>query len=502
MPNADSNSFLNLSSNNFFIDESDGVRSTVIGQLERSSNCDVLVVGGSIWGAAFAWQSAFNGLKTILLEQDDYGQHGWSGWYLAGSNLSLHSFIRQALNFTTERRIFRAFATNAKNLLEPCQTVVLTDQGHSLSGKSFRIVAALKKILQRGLVNLGSGTIERNFNHHPSLKQIAGFKDFSFSAQLLTLDMIQAARQEGACCLNHAAHVAVNRDSDNRYKVKWRDLQTGVERQLTAGVVVDCSCNLSEKIVQFQFDRGWEGPSVIICEGKEHPRLTVFNNSGFTIVEVDGSKISSSKLGETYNSGAIEGVLTQLRRFLPGLSITINGLRAIRICSKPDLRMPIFGRSPWVFIKGFFSLQAGEVMLAQQLALNGLMRLLKIAGVKTEVKSVLNRTLPGSGLWSESVENFLQAGRDRAIPEDILQGTVNRMGSRVRFIVENDNYWELVADSFLVGEVVCALRIHQAVTIEDLLERRFLLDKDYLADKSILEGITTFFNKNEEGLCF
>ncbi len=314
--------------------------------------------------------------------------------------------------------------------------------------------------------------------------------------------MIQAARQEGACCLNHAAHVGVNRDSDNRYKVKWRDWQTGVERQLTAGVVVDCNCNFSEKVVQFQFDRVWEGPSVIICEGKGHPKLTVFNNLTFTIIEVGGPEVSVNKSGEAYNSAAIEGVLTQLRRFLPDLSITVDELRAIRICSKPDLRMPIFSRSPWVFNKGVFSLQAGEVMPAQQLALNGFMKLLKIAGVKTEVKSVLNRTLPGSGLWSESVENFMQAGRDRAIPENILQSTVNRMGSRVRFIVENDNYWELVADSFLVGEVVLALRIHQAVTIEDLLERRLLIDKDYLVDKSILEGMTTFFNKNEEGWCF
>lgn len=50
-----------------------GTRQATVASLRRARRFDVLVIGGGIHGATCARLAAFNNLRTVLLERDDYG---------------------------------------------------------------------------------------------------------------------------------------------------------------------------------------------------------------------------------------------------------------------------------------------------------------------------------------------------------------------------------------------------------------------------------------------
>lgn len=485
MPELDNYSYLDRSNNSFFSIDDDCVRSSVIRQLEQSPSCDLLVIGDGLWGAAFAWQAAFNGLKTVLLEQDDYGERNWGGWYLADNALSWHSIWGQFFNLFSARNALNSYVINAGYLFKPCHVVVLKDKKNSPFSTASSFSVLLKQMLQYVSVPFSADWgSPQDFCCPGFLNNVGGFRGVVFPVQFLMLEMLQAAKQEGACCLNHVSCLDIKRDRVGRCVVCWKDQLTGAGGRLTAGAVVDCRYSAARKIAQLQFDRCWNGPALIIQDFQKSSRIAVFNNFMGTIVEFDDLVCPVEALTE--NSPEVMRLIWSLKKSFPDLKISIDGIRGIKLCSRyrvASLRSNIL----WKYKEGVFSLQSADHLMAQSGAYIGLCQLLKIAKLNFKPRPVVNRSLPGWSLWVESVNDFFQIGRDKAIPENILQATAARLGSRVRLFSENRNYWQVIADRYLMGEIIIAAQIHQAATVEDFLERRLLLDINCKSNRTVAE---------------
>ncbi len=95
---------------------------------------DVLIIGGGIYGAAAAWESASRGLKTALVEQHDFCSGSSAKIYKmihGGLRYMQHGDFARVISSSRERT---AFLTIAPHLAQPMPVVIPT-YGHGKRGQ-------------------------------------------------------------------------------------------------------------------------------------------------------------------------------------------------------------------------------------------------------------------------------------------------------------------------------------------------------------------------------
>lgn len=127
---------------------------------------DILVVGGGIYGASMAYTSTLNGLKTVLVEQDDFCQHtsAHSQKVIHGGLRYLQSFdIKRVVESIREKqRFFHLFPHQVKPL--PC---LLPTSGFTMKGnEAFRIAFLLYGIIQKLVCR---GKLTKNLHKRPQI---------------------------------------------------------------------------------------------------------------------------------------------------------------------------------------------------------------------------------------------------------------------------------------------------------------------------------------------
>lgn len=222
---------------------------------------DVLVVGGGIYGAMAARESALRGFRTALVERDDFG-----GGTSYNSLKIMHGGIRYVQNLDVAR--LRASARErafwcraASDLVRPLDFVIPLF-GHGLRGPAaFAAAAAIYTALSTGLRGPGFGGAgivgvaearRRLGDVVPDGLTGGGvWRDGQISdANRLQLAVLQAATDEGADIANYVEVDTLLRVGDSVCGAGVTDRLSGATAEIAARVVVSCAGDASERLAE------------------------------------------------------------------------------------------------------------------------------------------------------------------------------------------------------------------------------------------------------------
>lgn len=227
--------------------------------LERLSRetFDVLIVGGGITGAGVALDAASRGLRTGMVERDDFASGTSSGSsrlihgglrYLSERELGL---VRQALS--ERRRLLRL----APHLVRPLPFLipVLAGPGAAREAKARVVGRAVGAALWAYDLAGGSriGCPHRRLDRQellglvPALEAsrvVGGFLYYDARADdaRLTLAVVKsAALEHGAVVANYAGARAVSQGPGRSWRVEVEDRRSGISFEVAASCVVDAT---------------------------------------------------------------------------------------------------------------------------------------------------------------------------------------------------------------------------------------------------------------------
>lgn len=276
-------------------------------QPSKSTEYDLIVVGGGIYGATLAWEAISRGLSIILLEQNDFGS-GTS----ANSMKTIHGGIRylQSLDIPKMRQSIRErriLSSIAPHLVSPL----------SFAMPTYRSFKKGKALVGLGLIFNDLVAFDRNYRLDPSsvfpasellplekLKGIApGYHDRDatgaarwYDAQVhnserLVLSFILSARNRGAHVFNYIKCEDYLISKGQVIGVSTKDTLTGEKRSIYGRQIVDCTGPWLEENSLF---------SQRICPNKDGHYTKAWNL-------VINRKLTNGSFGFVPKSTSIEG---------------------------------------------------------------------------------------------------------------------------------------------------------------------------------------------------
>ncbi len=194
---------------------------------------DLVIIGGGCSGVGTALDAAARGLKTILLEANDFGSgtssrstkliHGGVR-YLRQGNISL---VRESLRERTRLLHNAPHLVHPLEFVIPCRTLVEAAY-YSVGMKVYDTLAWSSAF--RSSSYLHREQLERSLPglaRHTFRSGVAYF-DGQFDDSRLLISMVQTAAQQGATLVNHANVVEVHKSQHGSLEaVTFRDAETG-----------------------------------------------------------------------------------------------------------------------------------------------------------------------------------------------------------------------------------------------------------------------------------
>ncbi len=233
---------------------------------------DLLVIGGGITGAHVLWDSTLRGMKSILLEKNDYA----SGTSQATSKM-IHGGLRYLKNFELGlvRESLRERATFAR----------ITPQAIQTMGFVVPIYSNIERfVLKAGMEMYNALSYDRNSNiskdrlipkygflskeqtamESPTIKrdQLKGsylYYDYlNINPERHTCEFIFSARERGAEAKNYTEVTSVTRRTDSLYTVVAKDKISGKEISFQTKSVVNATgpwADLVESLAGVEIDK-------------------------------------------------------------------------------------------------------------------------------------------------------------------------------------------------------------------------------------------------------
>lgn len=219
---------------------------------------DLLVVGGGITGAGVARDAAMRGLRTALVDAQDFagGTSSRSSRLIHGGLRYLeHGWFKLVFEASRERRILMEIAPH---LVRPCPFVFPAFRGARV--KRWQISAAVflydALALFRNAHRFAWLTRRSVMRAEPQLRDTgltggARYWDALTDDSRLTLATIRAASAAGAVCVNYVRVLGFERAGGRIRGALCRDLETGVEFTVKARSVVNATGPWSDTVRRF-----------------------------------------------------------------------------------------------------------------------------------------------------------------------------------------------------------------------------------------------------------
>ena len=487
-------------------------RQELLNKVKSSSFFDLVIIGGGINGAAFARLAAFNGLKTLLLEKNDYASAGWgkSSRVIQGGGLPYLNRLdfRQAYKgIKAGQELFSC----APHLVRPQRFLIpVADRS---CGKRLRIGLALwlyslvfAKSSERRFGWLGSKDIALYQDQLPQ-RELEGayfYLDGVTSENRLVIENIIAARQEGAFCLNYCQVSHLKRLSDGQNLVAWKDQRSHQEFETRCGLIVNCAgpwvpyigritpaaragaALVYSRGTHLLFNKKWNAPSLLLPSPKKGAHYFVWPFAGGTMVGSTDREVKEPTFEPQPSNDEIVELFDFVKEQLPAsglnedsLYYAYSGIKSLLNKRKTDNTFYFSGRHRWDYQNGMLNLLGGELSTAAQTAYEGLKVAYKLARYSGKVHPLFDRKLPGAGSLSATTQEFISEMSKSGVPESIYIEALERLGSRVKYFREMQSYPKVAANSILTAEIEVAILIEQAETLEDVLSRRLGLEYRY-----------------------
>lgn len=425
-------------------------RKEVLKSLKKKPHFDCVIVGGGIHGAAFARDAAFVGLRVLLLEREDYG---------CRSGLEIIPWGLDSQSTNKDRDYFISIASHRIAL-----STYELGEGFSW-WKRFRQsfknwihhTKAEKHLLQFGIVR----------------------------GDRLANDLILAARQEGAYCLNHARFESSKHELNNKVSVGFTDLTTGEHHTCTAGIVVNCAGLLAKSIGRLKEENFDKVLHVILIE------LSRPLNSHGIISDIDGYlfvqpfKVDNTLVQFSHEiSGDFRETEDTLASTIDTILSKVNATRRDVVSVKSGLQAK--GRAQWDYAHGMLTLSGGTISSCFRTTFRGIQKVFKLANSKNVILHKLNHRLPGVLPEPSSQGKLRSLCEEKGLENSYADKAVERLGSRIEILCEDPTLVERVVPGVLLGEVRIAVEIDEALTLEDLCRRRIDIEQ-----KLNEEGVAT-----------
>ena len=235
--------------------------------------CDVLIVGGGMYGLSIARAAAASGLRTTLIDAADFGSGSSFGQKLLHGGLPAlkRGQLGRARRAIRERR---DIARSAPWLLRPVPVIVGTYRSVVKSRLALRAafkidgwigrdrnlgvepelhLPAARLVSRAATVRLFPGL------HQDGLTGGAQWYDYQLvENERLIVALAAAAEQAGAELVNHVEGVSALRENGRVAGMKVRDVLTGAESEIRAPVVVNVAGGkASGLLAAFGVSRSW-----------------------------------------------------------------------------------------------------------------------------------------------------------------------------------------------------------------------------------------------------
>ncbi|KXH80615.1 glycerol-3-phosphate dehydrogenase/oxidase [Sporosarcina sp. HYO08] len=222
-------------------------RETIVGKLKREL-FDVLIIGGGITGAGIALDTTMRGMKTALVDMQDFaaGTSSRSTKLVHGGLRYLKQFeVKMVAEVGKERTIVYE---NGPHVTTPEWMLLPFHKGGtfgrfstSIGLKVYDFLAGVKKTESRIML-----TAEQTLKKEPLLKKeyLKGggyYVEYRTDDARLTLEVIKKAVEKGATALNYTKVKALLYNNGIIHGVLVEDLLTGVEYEIHAKKIVNAT---------------------------------------------------------------------------------------------------------------------------------------------------------------------------------------------------------------------------------------------------------------------
>ncbi len=421
-------------------------RDELLASIRRKPECDILVLGGGVYAATVAHIAAFNGYKTILIEEGDYAEE------------PLFEVARSEATSLSKLKFLAGI--RCKRALDELNTVAYH---------------WLKK------VRISELTDDKSKNRKIGwLKGKAEQFDWVINRTRLTIDRIAAARQEGAICLNYFRCDELRKQRNGRILCLCSDLKPKSEKvhyQVDAAIVINCAGARSCQAIELEIGtrRSFARESI---ETRVYPPSDHSYSGEVGWVCRNGSKLYAF-LADDSNLFLKEEVKGD-RGLLQDSAVLKNfGLEANPIPCYSSSFSRLAPRSQsrsyeWHADSNVYTLAERGALWAMEAANKVLENIARYVEIKAQQTPLTSRVLPGSRLDEEVVISFRRRAQENGISENLCRSTLRRFGSRVKYFFneQTEEPFSAVGDVCLKGEIEITKLIEQAETIEDALLRR------------------------------
>ncbi len=238
--------------------------------LQSTPEWDVVVIGGGASGLGVAVHAAASGLKTVLVEREDFAK-GTSGKstklihggvrYLQQGNIKL---VREALR---ERGLLMK---NAPHLVSDMKFVIPTYTWWTrlYYGIGLKVYDRLAGKLGLGKSNFHTASEAKGFLPGINSRGLRGgvsYHDGQFDDAHLALSLVRTAMQYGATVVNHCAATGLVKEGRKVVGVEVQDGIRGVSHTLRARFVVNATGAFSDSILHL--DRPRHKPIIRLSQG-------------------------------------------------------------------------------------------------------------------------------------------------------------------------------------------------------------------------------------------
>lgn len=218
---------------------------------------DLLIVGGGIYGASMAYTAALNGIKTVLVEQDDFCQHT-----SANSQKVIHGGLRYLQTLDVKRviesihekqRFYHLFSHQVKPL--PCllPTSGFTMKGNEAFRIAFLLYGLIEKLVCRGKLTknlhkrpeiLTKNEVTERFSHMEKEDVRGGalwYDGICNDPERVVVSLLQSTNKLGGQVANHMKVVSIERTKENSLAVTLRDKHTQKEHLIHTRKIALCT---------------------------------------------------------------------------------------------------------------------------------------------------------------------------------------------------------------------------------------------------------------------
>lgn len=465
---------------------------------------DIIIVGGGIHGACVAKLAAKAGFRTLLLEARDYA----SGTSSRSSKM-VHGGLRY-LEMLDFKQVFEGIKAR-EELFEACPNLVRPER--------FLIPIARRDTFFR--YKLGCGLflydlMVRNrqrshrwiprgmlaFNHfHSGRADLQGcyqYTDGLMSDARLVFEMIVSAQQHGAVALNYAVVEKLERQSNGKLSVTWRDGLSDELRESTGSVVINCAGPWATAVrersdttppIGIRYSRGthlvfsvpWKDPSLFLPLAERGRYYFVWPHAAGTLVGTTEREVSESERDPQPSADEVDEILARLQKDLPNAGLNRStlhygfaGVRTLPIRSSRRGVSRLSRKHIWSVSRGVITLLGGKYTTFAWTSGEGLKLAMRELGKKAVVPSALDdlpSVSPGgvNALREEFATAYGKMG-------PAVERALTRFGGMCRRYRDRVDAWGEISPGVLRLEALHAVEVEHAETVEDVLRRRLELE--------------------------